>query len=123
MHPLLITLFCLSVAPLPKALLGNDPNTIDNRGKLFETEGELDSIPYEGDSSFTDDVDLDVPQVPPPGFAEPKPPETPPSSLPEELVIDLKNPVFSQGIISTQEGGVISGTGDPHPSQKNPIHQ
>lgn len=107
MHPLLTTLLCLTGC----LTLCAEPNTIQNRGQLYETEGELDSIPYEGDSSFTDDVDLDVPEAPPPGFDEPPASVSPPSPSLEELVIDLKNPVFSQGVITTDEGGVISGQG------------
>jgi hypothetical protein len=74
--------------------------------------------------SLSDDVDLDEPEPPPP--EQPRPliepesnrpeyiPSSPPSSqspLPQELVIDLKNPVFIHGVITTEEGGVISGQG------------
>ncbi len=77
-------------------------------GFLYEADDEIEEIPWEGDSSYTDDVDLDVPEVVPPGFGEPAPPP-PASPHPEELTIDLKNPVFSHGVISSEEGGVITG--------------
>ena len=72
-------------------------------------QGESTEIPT-GSSSFTDDVDLDDPTptyIPPP----PPPPPNEQSLLTQELTIDLKNPVFSQGVITTDEGGVISGQG------------
>lgn len=78
-------------------------------------------IPWEGDSSFTDDVELDVPSLPPPGFSEPAlPPPPPPSSspMPQELVVDLKNPEFSKGVITTVDGGVITGQGIRIQAQK-----
>jgi hypothetical protein len=68
-------------------------------------EGE---IPWDGDSSYTDDTDLDEPAVTPPGFGEPPPP---PPAAAETLNVDLKNPTFSKGVISTTDGGVISGEG------------
>ncbi len=101
-------LFYLLIAPL--FLHAEFP--IQEEENLYESEGVPHEIPWEGDSSFSDDVDLDVPEVFPPGFNEtPLPPPLPPSSIPTELIIDLKNPVFSQGVISTEEGGVISGEG------------
>jgi hypothetical protein len=78
----------------------------------FQTDiHELDEIPWDGDSSYTDDVDLDVPEITPPGFGEPPPPPPPPSPFLQELTIDLKNPVFAHGVITTEEGGVITGQG------------
>ena len=63
-----------------------------------------------GQSSFTDDVDLDdptpLPEIPP----EPLPPSGE-SLINQELTIDLKNPVFAHGVITTEEGGVITGQG------------
>lgn len=90
----------------------------------FEVEGDLPPANQEdiqtgregeatdwGQSSFTDDVDLDdptpLPNMPPEPLPEPK--TTPP--LNQELIIDLKNPVFTHGVITTQEGGVITGQG------------
>ena len=105
MHPLILSLTCLS-APLVFAGLPIAQEV--DEGKLYRNEGHMDVIPWEGDSSYTDDVDLDVPELPPPGFAEP--PAPPPSPL-QDLVIDLKNPTFSQGTITTEEGGVVSGPG------------
>ncbi len=69
-------------------------------------EGEP-SVEELDDEAYTDDVEVD----PPLDEYIPPPPPTPPLTLPEELMIDLKNPSFSQGIISTEEGGVISGQG------------
>ncbi len=37
--------------------------------------------------------------------------ELPPSKEPQELNIDLKNPTFAQGIIHTDDGGIITGAG------------
>lgn len=76
---------------------------------VYESEGSLHEIPWDGDSSFSDDVDLDSPEITPPGFeTTPAPPNNEPKGT-EELVIDLKNPSFSQGVVSTEEGGVITG--------------
>ncbi len=74
--------------------------------------------------SLSDDVDLDEPEPLPPEQSqapvepgpyqlEHLPPASPfsQSPLPQELVIDLKNPVFAHGVITTEEGGVISGQG------------
>jgi len=75
--------------------------------------------------SLSDDVDLDEPEPPPqeqtaPSPVAPKinPLEYPPQALPfsqpslsQELVIDLKNPLFAHGVITTEEGGVITGQG------------
>jgi hypothetical protein len=108
MHPLLLSLLCLSAFSLLRADGFDSPYV--QEGELFENEDRLDEIPYDGGSSYTDDVDLDVPGEPPPEF-EPSPPQPPPSAVPQELVIDLKNPVFSHGVITTHEGGVISGPG------------
>jgi hypothetical protein len=83
----------------------------ESRAVHTESDAELEEIPWDGDSSYTDDVDLDVPGVPPPGFAEPPQAKTPPLPQIEELVIDLKDPSFSHGVISTESGGVISGQG------------
>src|ERR1700722_5346619 len=58
--------------------------------------------------SMSDDVDLDEPEPPP---ALPSPPPETENPLSQELVIDLKNPVFTHGVITTQEGGVITGEG------------
>lgn len=69
--------------------------------------------------SLSDDVDLDEPEpseyisppsseIPQPGLAPPTP-HFPESHLPQELVIDLKNPAFVHGVIVTEEGGVIAG--------------
>lgn len=113
MHALFFSIICLTV---PMALLA-DSEPVDGAyssedGELFNDDQDLEDIPLDGDSSYTDDVDLDVPEVTPPGFGEPKPPkEPPPSAVPQELVIDLKNPVFSHGVVTTEEGGVISGEG------------
>lgn len=97
-------------AAIPYDLIAGE--SIDD-GYLYWDQEEIEEIPWEGDSSFTDDVDLDVPQMPPPGFSEPaqQQPPAPSSALPQELVIDLKNPVFSHGVITTEEGGVITGQG------------
>lgn len=84
---------------------------IEEERNLYESDGEVHEIPWEGDSSFTDDVDLDEPAVTPPGFEEEPIPATKPSLLPQELVVDLKNPAFSQGVISTEDGGIITGEG------------
>ncbi|MGC2595784.1 MAG: hypothetical protein WA347_05845 [Rhabdochlamydiaceae bacterium] len=59
--------------------------------------------------SLTDDVDLDEPEVFPP--VEPAQAPSSESPIPQELLIDLKNPVFVHGVITTEEGGVISGQG------------
>ena len=75
--------------------------------------------------SLTDDVDLDEPELSPSELEQMHPIEkelneseyaapSPPSSqspLSQELIIDLKNPVFVQGVITTEEGGIISGDG------------
>ena len=94
----------------------NSPN-LTERGKeepvveneiTFEEMG-LDN-PEGGDSSFTDDVDLDEPT---PIYVPPAPPPIPadPSVSAKELIIDLRNPVFSHGVITTHDGGVITGQG------------
>lgn len=62
--------------------------------------------------SLSDDVDLDEPE--PPEYIEPLPemPAAAPEPSPlEELVIDLRNPVFVHGVVKTEEGGVITGQG------------
>lgn len=107
MHSLFFSLLCLTAVTAVHSDGFDSP--YETEGELFENEDRLDEIPWDGDSSFTDDVDLDVPGEPPPGFASPPPPAA--STLPQELVIDLKNPVFSHGVITTQEGGVVSGPG------------
>jgi hypothetical protein len=108
MHPLFFSLLCLTAFT---TLFGNEEgfDEIQDNRNLYTNGNQLDEIPWEGDSSFTDDVDLDVPEILPPGFSEPTPsPTPPPSPLPDELTIDLKNPTFHQGVIRTEEGGVIS---------------
>jgi hypothetical protein len=79
---------------------------------LTPTETEAQEEVDWGQSSFTDDVDLDdpTPLPPPPVPPHPVPPQTE-SSLNQELIIDLKNPVFTHGVITTEEGGVITGQG------------
>lgn len=98
---------------------------IDNL--IFEEEAiasTLDDEYSEMDSSYTDDVDLDEPSPIPPEFNYPPPPEEAPpepgpkSPLNHELTIDLKNPIFSHGVITTQEGGVITGDGIRIQAQK-----
>jgi hypothetical protein len=82
---------------------------IENQDPLYESDGDTPhEIPLEGDSSFSDDVDLDEPSEMPPGE---DPEATTPPPRGEELKIDLKNPSFSSGVISTEEGGVISSEG------------
>ncbi|MEN9343549.1 MAG: hypothetical protein RLZZ453_336 [Chlamydiota bacterium] len=97
--------FVLALCPL---LLQADPGSFPIEDNAYDSEGTRHEVPFEGDSSFTDDVDLDTPGVEPPEFQE-TPQVTPPKNLAEELVVDLKNPQFSQGTISTEEGGVITG--------------
>ncbi|GEM_PF-286200 len=115
MHQLLISLaFATSLAvlnadQLPKDAAYNEDFT--DGGELYKNEDRVDEIPWEGDSSYTDDVDLDVPGEDPPGFGETAPSPSSPLPTQQELTIDLKNPVFSHGKITTDEGGVISGQG------------
>ncbi len=98
--------------------------------ETFEVEGTLvpaDQVDVEtnedgiqpdwGQSSFTDDVDLDDPTPMPVVPSEPRAPPTP-ASANQELVIDLKNPVFVHGVITTEEGGVITGQGIRIQAQK-----
>ncbi len=87
----------------------------------IETEEDMESQDLQYDESefspdietqipsLTDDVDLDEPE--PSAELAPAPRKTPFETLPQELVIDLKNPMFAHGVITTTEGGVISGQG------------
>ncbi len=110
MHPFLLSvMFASAPSILPPEVC---------QGELYENQDRLDEIPWDGDSSYTDDVDLDVPGDPPPGFGEPLPKTPPHSPSLQELVIDLKNPVFSHGVITTEEGGVVSGPGIRIQAQK-----
>lgn len=97
------------IEEVPESLITEEP--IDQDYLYKSGDNTLEEIPWDGDSSFTDDVDLDVPEVTPPGFSEEAPAPAPPPLTPQELVVDLKNPVFSHGVITTTEGGVISGQG------------
>lgn len=98
---------------------------ISDEEETFEVEGDLvpaDQVEIEtgqegeavdwGQSSFTDDVDLDDP-TPLPKVPPERPPQQPGESAltNQELTIDLKNPVFVHGVITTEEGGVITGQG------------
>jgi len=90
-------------APLVLALV---PETEEDLGEYQYDESEFTPDIETQVPSFTDDVDLDEPEPPPP-------PETKasPVLVPQELVIDLKNPLFVHGVITTKEGGVITGQG------------
>ncbi len=111
MHRLFFSLICLSALTLDTHLFAEDVLE-PSEGYLFQNENDIDEIPWDGDSSYSDDVDLDVPEMTPPGFGEPAPPPQPPQSLvPQELTIDLKNPLFTHGVITTEDGGVVSGQG------------
>ncbi len=88
--------------------------------RVLETEEPTEEYQYDESEftpdietqvpSFTDDVDLDEPEPSPQELkALPAEPETP--LVPQELVIDLKNPLFVHGVIMTEEGGVITGQG------------
>lgn len=96
-------------------LLVNEPQ---EQEEIFEIEEEFipanpvniegyESLVDWGQSSYTDNVDLDDP-TPLPKMA---PALQPKERLPQELVIDLKNPTFVHGVITTDEGGVITGQG------------
>lgn len=89
--------------------------------RAIETEEDMESQDLQYDEaefspdietqipSLTDDVDLDEPE--PSAELAPAPRKTPFEPFPQELVIDLKNPIFVQGVITTTEGGVIRGQG------------
>lgn len=109
MHPLLRYLL-LSTVPL--TLIGeplpiSETDNFPIEDNTYESEGTSHDIPYTGGSSFTDDIDLDGPEVPSPEFQPPA--NIAPTHPAEEFSVDLKNPRFSQGVISTEEGGVITG--------------
>lgn len=79
----------------------------------YETLEELkedEVLPME--DVFTDDVEVDPP------FDEYTPTES--QTLPEEhpLTVNLKNPIFVHGVISTEEGGVITAPGIRIQAQK-----
>src|SRR5882724_2471171 len=112
MHPLLFSVMCLT-APM---LCQEVPDGL--AGELYQGENEIEETPFDGASSYTDDVDLDVPGEEPPGFGEPPPPPPPPTPVPQGLTIDLKKPVFSHGVITTEEGGVVTGQGIRIQAQK-----
>ncbi|MBS0606013.1 MAG: LPS-assembly protein LptD [Verrucomicrobia bacterium] len=64
---------------------------------------DLDEVPI-----YSEDVEVD----PPFDKYTPAPPPPPPiSTTPEQLTIDLKNPTFVQGVIRTDEGGIVSAPG------------
>ncbi len=74
---------------------------------LGDDFGEADLLSPEEDI-YTDDVDVDLP------FDHYMPPaETPECEEVNELplTVDLKNPVFVRGVISTEEGGIITAPG------------
>lgn len=140
MHPLFLSLICTSafasapIEPIFDEIYADSLETIDHPTSPLpssecasEVEEVLcEEIPFTidhseekeialeeyagGDSSYTDDVDLDekTPLFIPPS---PLPPPNEQTLAKEELTIDLKNPVFSHGVITTEEGGVITGQG------------
>ena len=139
MHPLVCTLVCLTSFALLHADIDGfeeiDPDEELVEEVIVEENDDEDDFAFEevelnepiveneitfeemgldnpegGDSSFTDDVDLDEPT---PIYVPPAPPPIPAESSvnAKELIIDLRNPVFSHGVITTHEGGVITGQG------------
>lgn len=64
---------------------------------------DLDEVPI-----YSEDVEVDPP------FDHYTPPPIPPPPVntePDQLTIDLKNPSFVQGVIRTDEGGIVSAPG------------
>ncbi len=106
----------LALAPESEEYFQN-PNELQYDESEFNPDIET-QVP-----SLSDDVDLDEPEPPPEYPQTPAQPQShqpahvpPTSPFPEspslqELVIDLKNPVFAHGVITTEEGGVITGQG------------
>lgn len=95
---LLASLLCfgaIAVSPLFADL----ESRIESQELGEPNDDDLDDEPY------TDNMEVD----PPLDEYIPIPPPLTPTIGPEELVIDLKNPVFTHGVITTKEGGVITG--------------
>lgn len=103
------SLLCLSMAASGGHFLQADegyeipPQRIEEEIESHE-EGEPNDDDLD-DESYTDNMEVD----PPLDSYIPTPP-TPTSEI-DDLVIDLKNPTFANGVITTEEGGVITGKG------------
>jgi hypothetical protein len=67
------------------------------------------------DQLYSEDIEVDQAIDP---YMPPTPPATAAIQQEEELVINLTNPVFSQGVIITTEGGVITAPGIRIQAQK-----
>jgi hypothetical protein len=93
------------------------PQAVEREEEMESQELQYDESEFSPDietqiPSLTDDVDLDEP-VPPVAEKVPVPAMEPAAASPllQELIIDLKNPMFVHGVITTSDGGVITGQG------------
>ena len=96
----LISLICLATLPV----LSSFADSEDSLTPEFEDEiaMDLDEVPI-----YSENIEVD----PPFDSYTPPPSPSPVNTAPEELKIDLKNPTFVQGVIRTDEGGVITAPG------------
>ncbi len=124
-RPHLFSLFCLAALPLLSvqeeaaeqneagenpgldyvAEYGDFLEEPDSFGDAAEHEDEvtmdLDEVPI-----YSEDIEVDAPFD-----THTSPPQPPVNTTPEQLTIDLKNPTFVQGVIRTDEGGIVSAPG------------
>ncbi len=97
----LFSLLCLTACS--SLLAGEDDYEADYSYEEEQIAMDLDDVPI-----YSEDVEVDppfdsyTPATPAPLFQTP---------TPDELTIDLKNPSFVQGIIQTDDGGVVTAPG------------